>query len=154
MSMYLKYSLIALGILIVVSGLFFAKRWYAIKQTNIEAVNICENDELISKLILDNINPFSKFKFLKKRNMDCKILLISNKVDALNLQEESFCSVLDASTNSLSMLIYAYINHVYDRQTASKEMKMMLNLMQPYNYCNEYLNNMVVLIKLKKRYGL
>ncbi len=154
MNKYLKCSLIALGVLIVLFGLFSAQRWYAIKQANIEATNICENDELISKLILDNINPFSKFKFLKKRNTDCKVLLISNKVDALNLQTGSFCSALDASTNSVSMLVYAYINDMYDRQTASKELKMMLNLMQPYNYCNEYLNDMVVLIKLKKRYGL
>ena len=127
---------------------------YSIEQTVLESQNICQDDELIARLIVDNINPFSKLKFIKKRNTDCKVILIINKDDAEQFQKAQFCSFLDASTNSVTMLINAYVHEMYDRESASKEFKEMVKLMTPYNYCPQYLNDMSVLIKIKKRLGL
>ncbi len=117
-------------------------------------LNICINDELIAKLIENNKNPFSKFKFLKKRNNDCKVLLISNKDEATEKQNNAMCPILNGSTSSIIMLTDAYVNNMYDRETASKEMNLMLNLMTPYNFCDDYYNDIMTLITLKKRLGL
>lgn len=127
---------------------------YQASQTNLNEQNICLDDELIARLIDQNANPFSKFKFIKKRNTDCKVLLITNKEEALEKQNTDFCSFLDASTNSVSLLILTYVNDMYDRETASKEYKAIVPLMTPYNYCPQYLDNMYTLIKIKKKLGL
>ena len=153
MKNYYKYIAVFIISLVVV-GLFFALRSYQIKKLSLESENICQNDELVARLIVRNVNPFSKFKYLKKRNTDCKVMLITNKDDAISMQPPSFCQGLDASTNSVTMLVYAYVQEMYDRENASKELKMMVDLMTPYNYCTEYINDVVMLIKLKKRYGL
>ena len=150
---YLRSVIIAFIVLGFI-GLGFAVHKYNIKQTELESENICENYELIAKLIDRNINPFSKFKFIKKRNTDCKVVLAINKEDALNLQKKDFCSALDASTNSVSMLISTYVHDMYDRETAAKELRVMLNLMTPYNYCPQYMDDVVTLIKIKKRFAL
>lgn len=150
---YKKLSFILIGILgllLVGYGIYN----YRVIQANIEEKNICVDDELIARLIMDNSNPFSKFKFIKKRNTDCKILLITNKPEAQEHKKEEFCPVLDASTNSISMLIYTYVHDMYDRETASKELKKMVPLMTPYDYCPQYFNNMITLVKMKKRLGL
>ena len=39
---------------------------YKTNQDNVASMNICQDDELVIKLIEQNINPFSKFKFIKK----------------------------------------------------------------------------------------
>lgn len=148
-----KYLLVFV-VSIFVTGLFFAFRCLQISRITFESENICQNDELIAKLIVNNINPFSKFKYLKKRNTDCKVTLITNKNEALSIQPLSFCHAIDASTNSITMLVNAYVHDMYDRETASKELLMMVNLMTPYNYCDEYIDNIVTLVQLKKRYGL
>ena len=127
---------------------------YYLEQQSYDKANICQNDDLIAKLIVDNANPFSKFKFIKKRNEDCNIMLIDNKEEALASKDNSLCTVLDASTNSVTMLVYTYVNDMYDRETASKELKNTSSLMTPYNYCPAYFDNMITLIKIKKRMGL
>lgn len=76
--------------------LLFGSVWfYHSKQSSVEEQNICMDDELIANLIVKNINPFSKFKFIKKRNADCKVLLIKNKDEALSTQKEDFCPMLE-----------------------------------------------------------
>lgn len=128
---------------------------YFSNQITYQNVNICQDDDLIVKLISENINPFSKFKFIKKRNDDCNQLLVQNEVslkDGANSSEA--CLVLNSSTNSVSMLVLTYVNEMYDRESASKELQDTIDLMTPYNYCPEYMDNMVNLIKLKKRLGL
>lgn len=127
---------------------------YVVTQVNLEEHNICNNDELIARLIVENSNPFSKFKFIKKRNSDCKVLLITNKTSAQEHKNEKYCPLLDASTNSVSMLIYTYVHDMYDRETASKELRNMIPLMMPYDYCPQYFTDMVTLTKMKKRLGL
>ena len=129
---------------------------YDLNQKTYEKANICQDDDLIVKLISDNVNPFSKFKFIKKRNEDCNQLLIDNKEISLNSQNpsEEICSVLADSTNSVSMLVLTYVNDMYDRETASKELSKTANLMTPYNNCDEYMDDMITLVKLKKRLGL
>ena len=111
---------------------------------------------MIVKLISKNINPFSKFNFIKKRNQDCNTLLIENKYNLINLQEpnQEVCSVLASSTNSVSMLVLTYVNDMYDRETAAKELNKTVNLMSNLNSCPEYMDNMITLVKLKKRLGL
>lgn len=128
---------------------------YFSNQITYQNVNICQDDDLIVKLISENINPFSKFKFIKKRNDDCNQLLVQNEVslkDGANSSEA--CLVLNSSTNSVSMLVLTYVNEMYDRESASKDLQDTIDLMTPYNYCPEYMDNMVNLIKLKKRLGL
>lgn len=135
--------------------LLFGSVWfYHSKQSSVEGQNICMDDELIANLIVKNINPFSKFKFIKKRNADCKVLLIKNKDEALSTQKEDFCPMLDASTVSVSVLIKAYVDDMYDRESASKELKNMIPLMLPYDYCSQYYSNIETLVKMKKRLGL
>lgn len=135
--------------------LLFGSVWfYHSKQSSVEEQNICMDDELIANLIVKNINPFSKFKFIKKRNADCKVLLIKNKDEALSTQKEDFCPMLDASTVSVSVLIKAYVDDMYDRESASKELKNMIPLMLPYDYCSQYYSNIETLVKMKKRLGL
>lgn len=133
---------------------YFGITWHQSVQSDLDEHNICQDDELIIRLIDQNVNPFSKFKFIKKRNSDCKVLLVTHKDEALEKQNLDFCSVLDASTNSVSMLILTYVNDMYDREAASKEYKSMVLLMTPYNYCPQYLDNMYDLIKIKKKLGL
>ena len=137
-------------VLLVFVGLFF----FNSKQSTINEQNICMDDELIADLIVKNINPFSKFKFIKKRNADCKVLLIKNKEEALNSQKAEFCPMLDASTVSVTMLIKAYVDDMYDRESASKELKNIFPLMLPYDYCSQYYSNVDTLVKIKKRLGL
>jgi hypothetical protein len=81
-------------------------------------------------------------------------LLIDNKEDAVTNRNENFCPALDASTNSVSLLVHTYVNDMYDRENASKELKKMVSLMIPYDYCPQYYGNMLTLAKLKKRLGL
>lgn len=142
-------------IFILVGFIVFNVYLYFSNQITYQNVNICQDDDLIVKLISENINPFSKFKFIKKRNDDCNQLLVQNKVslkDAQNSPEA--CLVLNSSTNSVSMLVLTYVNEMYDRESASKELRNTIDLMTPYNYCPEYMDNMINLIKLKKRLGL
>ena len=146
-----KFFVIILGVMILLGGYLW---FYYFNQTAVEEQNICMDDELIADLIVKNINPFSKFKFIKKRNSDCKVLLIKNKDDALNTQKADFCPMLDASAASVSMLIKAYVDDMYDRESASKELKNMIPLMLPYDYCSQYYSNVETLIKIKKRLGL
>lgn len=142
-------------IFILVGFIVFNVYLYFSNQITYQNVNICQDDDLIVKLISENINPFSKFKFIKKRNDDCNQLLVQNEVslkDGANSSEA--CLVLNSSTNSVSMLVLTYVNEMYDRESASKESQDTIDLMTPYNYCPEYMDNMVNLIKLKKRLGL
>ena len=142
-------------IFILVGFIVFNVYLYFSNQITSQNVNICQDDDLIVKLISENINPFSKFKFIKKRNDDCNQLLVQNEVslkDGANSSEA--CLVLNSSTNSVSMLVLTYVNEMYDRESASKELRDTIDLMTPYNYCPEYMDNMVNLIKLKKRLGL
>lgn len=142
-------------IFILVGFIVFNVYLYFSNQITYQNVNICQDDDLIVKLISENINPFSKFKFIKKRNDDCNQLLVQNEVslkDGANSSEA--CLVLNSSTNSVSMLVLTYVNEMYDRESASKELRDTIDLMTPYNYCPEYMDNMVNLIKLKKRLGL
>lgn len=142
-------------IFILVGFIVFNVYLYFSNQITYQNVNICQDDDLIVKLISENINPFSKFKFIKKRNDDCNQLLVQNEVslkDGANSSEA--CLVLNSSTNSVSMLVLTYVNEMYDRESASKELQDTIDLMTPYNYCPEYMDNMVNLIKLKKRLGL
>lgn len=146
----LLFSVLALFVIFSIIQLF---RYHKYQKT-VAQYNICQDEVLIFKLIDNNVNPFSKFKFIKKRNDDCKTLLTDNKEEAIKLQKQEFCSYLDSSTNSLTVLINAYVHEMYDRDTASKEFKLMTPLMTPYDYCPQYMNNMITLIKIKKRLGL
>jgi hypothetical protein len=150
---YKKLYLTLIGILIV-SLISYGVYSYKVISKDVEVKNICADDDLIARLIVDNSNPFSKFKFIKKRHTDCKILLINNKDDAEEFKNEEFCPYLDASTNSVAMLVHTYVSDMYDRETASKELKSLIPLMTPYDYCPQYYNNMLTLVKLKKRFGL
>lgn len=142
-------------IFILVGFIVFNVYLYFSNQITYQNVNICQDDDLIVKLISKNINPFSKFKFIKKRNDDCNQLLVQNEVSLKDAQNSSeACLVLNSSTNSVSMLVLTYVNEMYDRESASKELRDTIDLMTPYNYCPEYMDNMVNLIKLKKRLGL
>ena len=127
---------------------------YKTNQDNVASINICQDDELVIKLIEQNINPFSKFKFIKKRNSDCNILLKENKEDAIKSRDEKYCSILDSSTNSIILLVNTYVHEMYDRESASKEFRNTTPLMTPYDYCPQYIDNMIDLIQLKKRLGL
>ena len=127
---------------------------YHISNLKLEKHNICQDNELIGELIVENVNPFSKFKFIKKRNSDCKVLLIENKDLAFNEQKTELCSILDDSKSAAIMLIYSYVNDLYDRESASKELEAIIPLMTPYNYCTQYMDNMLDLIKVKKRFAL
>ncbi len=153
MEKFIKLTGFVIGIFAVIA-LCFGVYNYHITHQEIEKANICEDNDLIAKLIVDNTNPFTKFKFIKKRNTDCKVLLINNKEEAIQKQNTELCSSIDASTNSVTMLIHTYVNDMYDRENASKEFNNMVPLMTPYNYCPQYMNNMITLIKLKKRLGL
>lgn len=151
---YLKVFLFFI-IFILVGFIVFNVYLYFSNQITYQNVNICQDDDLIVKLISKNINPFSKFKFIKKRNDDCNQLLVQNEVSLKDAQNSSEArSVLNSSTNSVSMLVLTYVNEMYDRESASKELRNTIDLMTPYNYCPEYMDNMINLIKLKKRLGL
>ncbi len=155
MARYLKLF-ISLIIFVLFVILSFNIYLYFSNQIAYQNVNICQDNDLIVKLISENINPFSKFKFIKKRNDDCKQLLIENNNGDIT-QNKTFletCEVLTSTTNSISMLVLTYVNEMYDRESASKELKNTIDLMTPYNNCPEYMDNMVNLIKLKKRLGL
>lgn len=153
MNKFIKPIIIAFSVLaLMFAG--FGVRYYVINQIELESFNICQDDDLVARLIVNNINPFTKFKFIKKRNTDCKVLLATHKEDALEFQKSEFCSYLDSSTNSLTMLIYTYVHDMYDRETASKEFRSVVPLMTPYNYCPQYIDNMYTLIQIKKKLGL
>ena len=152
---YLKFFIYLIVVLLIVFILFNIYLYFS-NQITYQKVNICQDDDLIVKLISDNVNPFSKFKFIKKRNEDCNQLLISHKDISLKRESSSaeICSVLTDSTNSISMLVLTYVNDLYDRESASKELRKTIDLMTPYNSCPEYMDEMINLIKLKKRLGL
>lgn len=153
MKKYWKSFVIALSVL-VIAGAFWCAYIYQINQTKIEKLNICQDDELIGRLIEQNINPFSKFKFIKKRNADCNVLLINNREDALKFQRDEYCSLLDSSSTAIILLVNTYVHEMYDRENASMELGRTTPLMTPYNYCPQYMDNMINLIKMKKRLGL
>lgn len=155
MNIYLKifsYLVVFLFIAFLGANIYL----YYANQITYEKVNICQDDELIVKLISENINPFSKFKFIQKRNKDCNQLLVENKYkeDSMTQDISNSCSVLSSSTNSVSMLVLTYVNEMYDRESASKELRKTIDLMTPYNTCPKYMDNMIDLISLKKRLGL
>lgn len=152
---YKKVLSVGSVVLIVSFSVYYFYIYY-LNQKTYEKLNICQNDDLIVKLISKNINPFSKFNFIKKRNQDCNTLLIENKYNLINLQEpnQEVCSVLASSTNFVSMLVLTYVNDMYDRETAAKELNKTVNLMSNLNSCPEYMDNMITLVKLKKRLGL
>ncbi len=150
---YQKSILIAFGVIVILWS-FFGIKQYLIYRQKIETTNICQNDELITKLITRNINPFSKLKFLKKRNTDCNVLLAENKITAETEQPASLCSLLDSSTVSITTLIDTYVKDLYDRKTAGKKLRTVVLLMQPYNYCEQYYADMMILIEIKQKYGL
>lgn len=152
---YKKVLSVGSVVLIVSFSVYYFYIYY-LNQKTYEKLNICQNDDLIVKLISKNINPFSKFNYIKKRNQDCNTLLIENKYNLINLQEpnQEVCSVLSSSTNSVSMLVLTYVNDMYDRETAAKELNKTVNLMSNLNSCPEYMDNMIILVKLKKRLGL
>lgn len=146
------FIFIVIALLLAATGLVYYKTKN--KSVKIDEVNMCQNDELITKLIINNSNPFSKFKYIKKRNDDCKLLLYNNREAAMKIKKKDFCSYLDASTNSVTVLINTYVHDMYDRESASKELKVIAPLMTPYNYCDEYMTNMITLIQIKKKLGL
>lgn len=152
---YKKVLSVGSVVLIVSFSVYYFYIYY-LNQKTYEKLNICQNDDLIVKLISKNVNPFSKFNYIKKRNQDCNTLLIENKYNLINLQEpnQEVCSVLSSSTNSVSMLVLTYVNDMYDRETAAKELNKTVNLMSNLNSCPEYMDNMITLVKLKKRLGL
>lgn len=152
---YKKVLSVGSVVLIVSFSVYYFYIYY-LNQKSYEKLNICQNDDLIVKLISKNVNPFSKFNYIKKRNQDCNTLLIENKYNLINLQEpnQEVCSVLSSSTNSVSMLVLTYVNDMYDRETAAKELNKTVNLMSNLNSCPEYMDNMIILVKLKKRLGL
>lgn len=153
----IKYLKVFLCLVMIALLCFIAFNVYLYfsNQITYQNVNICQDDDLIVKLISKNINPFSKFKFIKKRNDDCNQLLIEkigNTIQSYDSQET--CGLLNDTTNSVSMVVLTYVNGMYDRESASKELRKTIDLMTPYNYCPEYMENMITLIKLKKRLGL
>lgn len=152
---YKKVLSVGSVVLIVSFSVYYFYIYY-LNQKTYEKLNICQNDDLIVKLISKNVNPFSKFNYIKKRNQDCNTLLIENKYNLINLQEpnQEVCSVLSSSTNSVSMLVLTYVNDMYDREAAAKELNKTVNLMSNLNSCPEYMDNMITLVKLKKRLGL
>lgn len=118
---------------ILVAFIVFNVYLYFSNQITYQNVNICQNDDLILKLISTNINPFSKFKFIKKRNDDCNQLLIHNEVSLKEFQNSSeACSVLVSSTNSVSKLVLTYVNEMYDRESASKELRNTINFVKKH----------------------
>lgn len=153
MKNYWKLIIIVLSVLLV-GALGWGAYLYMVNQKSIEQINICQDDELVARLIVNNVNPFSKFKFIKKRNSDCNVLMVVNKDDAINTKSEKYCSVIDSSSVSLILLINTYVNDMYDRESASAVFKKTTPLMIPYNYCPQYMDNMIDLIKLKRRLGL
>lgn len=153
MNKYLKVAFWVIGIFLVIGAVVYAYN-YKVSNSQVEKLNICQDNNLIAELIVKNANPFSKFKFIKKRNADCKTLLLNNKDEALQAQKEEFCSILDDSKSAAIMLIYSYVNDLYDRETAAKELDAIVPLMTPYNYCTQYIDNMIDLIKIKKRFAL
>lgn len=149
----MRKILLSVGILVLIAlGIWI---YIHLKNENkIGQANICQDDVLVIKLIDNNANPFSKFKYIKKRNDDCKLLLYENKENALKFQKQDYCPVLDSTTSSVTVLINTYVHEMYDRESASKALKTTVPLMTPYNYCPQYMNNMITLIQLKKRLGL
>ncbi len=145
--LYSLSGIILVGILVF--GYFYFQR-----EKDYESTNICLNDELVAKLIHENVNPFSKFKFIKQRNNDCNKLLKENKETVMYSKKEEYCKILDDSTVSTILLVNTYVNEMYDRESASKVLKETLPLMVPYNYCSSYMDNMINLIILKKKMGL
>ena len=150
---YRKSAIIAISVLVLIWAAFGIKS-YLISRQKVDLINICQDDELITKLITQNINPFSKFKFIKKRNQDCGALLAMYKKDAETGQPVSYCSIVDSATVSVTMLVNTYVKDMYDRVSASKELKTMLSLMAPYSYCAEYYADILLLVELKQKYGL
>ena len=147
-----KYIFSVLGLVIIL--LAFVIGSSVVNQNKIGQNNLCVDEDLVAKLISNNVNPFTKFQFIKKRNSDCEILLKENKEEALMRKDSAFCPYIEASTNSITLLVLTYINEMYDRETASKELKEMLKLMPPYDYCPEYMPSIIDLIKLKRKFGL
>ena len=148
-----KIMLVSFIILILFYGGFCVYK-SGLSNANAEKLNICQDNELVVQLIEKNVNPFSKFKFMKKRSADCKELLIQNSKDALQYKKTDNCSVLDDSKVSTVMLIHLYVNELYDRHAASDELNSVVPLMTPYNHCPQYFDNMMDLVKIKKKMAL
>lgn len=148
-----KIYLIISSVLLIVL-LSFAIVRYNNNSKVIDSANMCQDDAMVVKLIDDNINPFTKFKFIKKRNDDCKFLLAHNREDALKHQREEYCSILDSATTSVILVINTYVHEMYDRETASKEFHDLIPYMTPYDYCPQYMDDMLTLVRIKKRLGL
>ncbi|MFI3300194.1 MAG: hypothetical protein R3Y28_02115 [Candidatus Gastranaerophilales bacterium] len=119
----------------------------------ITAQNICQDEELIARLVSKNINPFNKLNFLVKRNDDCKTLLANSTKDAQRKTKE-ICTVLDSSKGSVLTLINTYIKDLYDREQAARELKIMVKLMTPYDYCDQYYDTLVDMVIFKKKFAL
>ena len=150
---YWKSVAVAFGVLLVLWSPFAVKN-YLVSRQKIESLNICQNTEMIEKLINQNVNPFSKFKFMKKRNTDCRILLAQNKTEAEANKTKSFCSILDDATVSTTSVVDTYVKDLYDRPSASKILRSTAILMGPYSYCQQYYPNMVILVDVKRKYAL
>ena len=150
----IKNTCITIFVLLILLFGGFGIYNYHISHAKIEKLNICQNDDVVSKLIEQNVNPFSRFKFVKQRSADCKELLIENREKALKLFDKKYCPILEASKSSTIMLIHIYVNELYDRRAASQELDSLIPLMNPYNYCPEYIDNMIDLIKIKRRMAL
>lgn len=50
------------------------------------------------------------------------------------------------------MLVLTYVNDMYDRETAAKELNKTVNLMSNLNSCPEYMDNMITLVKIEKTF--
>ena len=150
---YWKSVLAAISVLLLILAAFGIKSYF-ISSQKIDFTNICQDEELTVKLIIKNANPFSKFKFIKKRNQDCSTLLAMYKKEAETAKPVSYCSLLDSSTVSVTMLVKSYVNDMYDRVSASKELRAMVQLMAPYSYCAGYYADMLLLVELQQKYGL
>lgn len=153
MSKYLKYSLVFLAAALAVSvSIILCKSYSEISKVN--SKNICSDYNIIPQVIFENRNPFTKPFFLKKRNNDCKELLITDKNKALKDHDNQKCEILDDSESSVMMLVNFYVDEMYDRESASKEMNEMINSMLPYDYCENFYPHMISLMDMKRRLGL
>lgn len=153
MSKYLRITLICLAVTVAVSASIVL--WKCFNEiSKVNSKNICSDYDIIPQVIIENRNPFTKPFFLKKRNNDCKELLITDKEKALKDHDNEKCEILDDSESSVMMLVNFYVDEMYDRENASKEMNEMINSMLPYDYCENFYPHMISLMDMKRRLGL
>lgn len=153
MSKYLKVALIILAITLVVSAGCIAWKCYT-QISRVNSKNICSDYDIIPQVIINNHNPITRPLFLKKRNNDCRQLLDNDREIAVKERHNDKCEILSSSRNSVVMLVDFYVNEMFDRENASKEMNAMIKDMLPYDYCENYYTNLTPLIDLKRRLGL